>query len=226
MSRSTRAPLAPRAFFFRSPLATASFVFSLALLPAGCGGDAAPERNADPGGDAAAAADAVHPQDAFLQNLAALCGRAFRGGATLASGPGFEDEMIMHVRVCTENEVQIPLHVGENRSRTWIITRTAEGLRLKHDHRLADGSEDIGGTQYGGDTANPGTPFEQSFPADAFTTEMIPEAATNVWSMTLDPEAQRFVYHLTRNDAPRATFEFDLTDEVEPPPVPWGYEGS
>lgn len=224
MSRLTHAPPAPRPDTTRSPLTTAMTasmaLLVLALLPAACGGEPEPER------DAADRADVVHPQDAFLQNLAALCGRAFRGGATLASGPGFEEEMIMHVRVCTDSEVQIPLHVGENRSRTWIVTRTAEGLRLKHDHRLADGSEDIGGTQYGGDTADSGTPFQQSFPADDFTADMIPDAATNVWSMTLDLEAQRFIYHLTRHDAPRATFEFDLTDEVEPPPAPWGYEGS
>ncbi len=190
----------------------------LALAVAACGGDAEP-----PAEEAPETAE-VHPQDAFLQNLAALCGRAFRGEAVLTSSDGFEDEMIMHVRVCTGNEVQIPLHVGENRSRTWIVTRTAEGLRLKHDHRYPDGTEETT-TQYGGDTVDEGTPFHQSFPADAFTIELIPEGATNVWNMTLDPGV-RFTYHLTRHDAPRATFVFDLTDEVEPPPPAWGYEGS
>jgi hypothetical protein len=140
------------------------------------------------------------------------------------SGPGFEGEMIMHVRRCEENEIQIPLHVGENRSRTWIITRTADGLRLKHDHRVPDGSDDPV-TQYGGDTAEPGTALRQSFPADAFTAELLPAAATNVWTITLTP-GERLRYHLTRHGQPRATFVFDLTDEVAPPPAPWGYEGS
>ncbi|CAN5772936.1 hypothetical protein BH23GEM6_BH23GEM6_20890 [soil metagenome] len=165
-----------------------------------------------------------NPQDVFFAHLASLCGRAFRGEALLASGAGFEGEMIMHVRRCEENEIQIPLHVGENRSRTWIITRTAQGLRLKHDHRVEDGTDDPV-TQYGGDTADRGTATRQSFPADAFTAELLPEAATNVWTITLTP-GERLHYHLTRHDEPRATFEFDLTDEVTPPPAPWGYEGS
>jgi hypothetical protein len=163
-------------------------------------------------------------QAAFLQELGLLCGRAFRGEATLASPGAFDDGLTMHIRVCEEDEIQIPLHAGENRSRTWIVTRTAEGLRLKHDHRLEDGSDDPV-TQYGGDTAEPGTPTQQSFPADAFTAELIPAAATNVWTMTIIP-GERFVYHLTRDGEPRATFEFDLRDEVDPPPPPWGYEGS
>jgi hypothetical protein len=182
---------------------------------------------ASAGGDRLLAAEDVDvqsPQDAFFTHLASLCGRAFRGEALLVSGPGFEGEMVMHVRRCSEDEIQIPLHVGENRSRTWIITRTETGLRLKHDHRIEDGSDDPV-TQYGGDTVEPGTALRQSFPADAFTAELLPEAATNVWTITLTP-GERLNYHLTRHGAPRATFEFDLTDEVAPPPAPWGYEGT
>jgi hypothetical protein len=176
------------------------------------------------GGDTDSVQDGAqepHPQDAFMANIAALCGEAFRGEALLTSSAGFEDEMIMHVRACTDNEIQIPLHIGENRSRTWILTRTAEGIRLKHDHRLPDGSDDPV-TQYGGDTEEEGTAFSQRFPADAFTAELLPEAATNVWSITLDGD--RLVYHLTRHGADRATFVIDLTDRVPPPPAPWGYE--
>jgi hypothetical protein len=191
----------------------------MTLLGGACGGegDVPPDRPAE----AEATAD---PQDAFMAHLAAMCGRAFPGVATLGSSDDFGDGLVMHVRHCESNEIQIPLHVGENRSRTWIVTRTADGLRLKHDHRLPDGSDDPV-TQYGGDTVAPGTELEQSFPADAFTAELLPEAATNVWSMTLVP-GERFTYHLTRNGEPRATFEFDLTEEVTPPPPPWGYEGS
>ncbi len=199
----------------------------LALATLGCGGGEA-------GGEAdlvdreAAATQAgltrSTAQEAFFTRLGALCGRAFRGEATLASSDGFDGEMIMHVRRCTPDEIQIPLHIVENRSRTWIVTRTATGLRLKHDHRVPDGSDDPV-TQYGGDTQEAGSPESQSFAADAFTADLIPDAVTNVWSMTFQ-NGDRFVYHLTRHGAPRATFEFDLTDEVEPPPAPWGYEGS
>jgi hypothetical protein len=206
-----------------SPLRTLPLLALVAVLPAACGSGAdAPPAEAAPDTQAAAEVAVVHPHDAFFENLAALCGRAFRGEATLSSSTDFEGEMIMHVRQCTEDTLHIPLHVGENRSRTWIVTRTAEGLRLKHDHRHEDGSEDDL-TQYGGDTTDPGTPLRQAFPADAYTAELLPEAATNVWTMELEP-GERFTYHLTRHGEDRATFVIDLTDEVPPPPAPWGYE--
>ncbi len=74
------------------------------------------------------------------------------------------------------------LHAGEDCPRTWILTRTDAGLRLKHDHRHRDGSEDPI-TQYGGDTADRGTPGAQEFRADAHTAKLIPAAATNVWTV-------------------------------------------
>jgi hypothetical protein len=196
---------------------TSALVVSLALLWSGCGGEATDRANDGP--DAPGSA-----QEAFFAQLEALCGRAFAGEATLASGAGFDAPMVMHVRRCSADEIQIPLHVGENRSRTWLVTRTETGLRLKHDHRVEDGSDDPV-TQYGGDTREAGTPTSQSFPADAFTAELLPEAVTNVWSMTVEPGV-RFTYHLTRNGEPRATFVFDLSREVPAPPAPWGYEGT
>ena len=58
-------------------------------------------------------------------------------------------------RSCDLAEIRIPFHVGEDRSRTWVMTPTSVGLRLKHDHRHEDGSEDEV-TQYGGDTRGTG----------------------------------------------------------------------
>jgi hypothetical protein len=184
----------------------------LLLWASGCGGTA---------DEAPAEASA---QDRFFAELESMCGQAFEGEATLVSGEGFDGRMVMHVRRCSEDEIQIPLHVGENRSRTWIVTRTGQGLRLKHDHRHEDGSDDPV-TQYGGDTRDPGTATSQSFPADAYTADLLPEAATNVWSLTVEP-GERLTYHLTRHGEPRATFVFDLSREVEAPPAPWGYEGT
>jgi hypothetical protein len=213
-ARSARSACSPSQWI---PLSLLLLAGGLAAC-GGTGGDAS-----DPQDTAMAMAEATHPQDAFMASLAELCGQAFRGEAVLTSGSGFEDEMIMHVRVCRDDEIQIPLHVGENRSRTWILTRTADGIRLKHDHRIEDGSDDPV-TQYGGDTGDAGTATRQQFPADAFTAELIPDAATNVWSITLDGD--RLIYHLTRHGADRATFVIDLTDRVPPPPAPWGYEGT
>jgi hypothetical protein len=128
----------------------------------------------------------------------------------------------MHVRQCSDREIRIPFHAGEDRSRTWILTRTDAGLRLKHDHRHRDGSEDQI-TQYGGDTADRGTPGRQEFRADGHTAKLIPAASTNVWTVEVVP-GQTFAYALRREGTDRRfRVEFDLTRAVTPPPAPWGY---
>ena len=168
------------------------------------------------------------PQDAFFDRLSALCGRAFVG--RIASPPVEADasfagkRLVMHVRDCGKDEIRIPFHVGEDRSRTWVVTRTGAGLRLKHDHRHADGSEDAL-TQYGGDTVSGGTTTRQEFPADAFSKEMfvrqnIPVSTANVWAMEVEP-GRLFAYELRR---PNRFFrvDFDLARPVAAPPPPWG----
>jgi hypothetical protein len=127
----------------------------------------------------------------------------------------------MHVRSCSDDEIRIPFHVGEDRSRTWVITRTAGGLRLKHDHRHADGSEDAV-TQYGGDTDGAGSATLQEFPADAFTATLIPAAATNIWTVEMVP-GERYSYRLRRVGTDRRfRIDFDLSTPISPPPPPWG----
>lgn len=171
---------------------------------------------------------AASPQDEFWQSLQRLCGQAFAGRmteGTAASDAAFQGQrMVMHVRQCGENEIRIPFHVGENRSRTWVITRTPTGLRLKHDHRHEDGNEDAV-TQYGGDTQDAGTAEAQEFHADDFTAQLIPAARTNIWTMRVDG-GKIFTYAL-RRDAENRRFavEFDLTQPIPAPPAPWGHEG-
>jgi len=130
----------------------------------------------------------------------------------------------MHVRDCSPDEIRIPFHVGEDRSRTWVITRTSAGLRLKHDHRHSDGSADAV-TMYGGDTLAPGSARRQEFPVDAASKAMFLRedrlaSLSNVWAMEAEP-TRRFVYELSR---PQRLFrvEFDLSLAVPPPPAPWG----
>jgi hypothetical protein len=165
-------------------------------------------------------------QEKFWSELRALCGQAFAGKiaeSTSATDAAFAGQtLVMHVRACGENEIKIPFHVGENRSRTWVLTRTATGLRLKHDHRHADGTEDKI-TQYGGDTATAGTAAQQDFPADNFTAELIPAAKTNVWSFLFSP-TKTLSYRLVRaSEGRRFRVEFDLTNPVPAPPAPWGH---
>ena len=118
---------------------------------------------------------AASPQDAFFERLSALCGKAFEGRvaspAVDADAAFAGKRLVMHVRNCSTDEIRIPFHVGEDRSRTWVVTRTGAGLRLKHDHRHEDGSEDAL-TRYGGDTVQAGTAERQEFPADRFSKEM------------------------------------------------------
>ena len=131
-----------------------------------------------------------------------------------------KERLVMHVRTCGPAEVRIPFHVGANRSRTWVLTPTTAGLRLKHDHRHEDGTEDRI-TQYGGDTRTVGPAPQREFFADAHTKALIPAAAENVWTMTVDP-GKSFSYALRRDkQGRRFKVEFDLTRETEPPPAPW-----
>jgi len=168
------------------------------------------------------------PQDAFFARLLSLCGQSFEG--RIVSPPVEADaafagrRLVMHVRDCSATEIRIPFNVGEDRSRTWVITRTGTGLRLKHDHRHEDGSEDDL-TQYGGDTVGEGTARRQEFPADQFSKDMfvrgnIPQSVTNVWAMEVEPR-QLFAYELRR---PNRFFrvDFDLTRRVATPPPSWG----
>jgi len=164
------------------------------------------------------------PRDAFWSRIEALCGRAFTGRLTegSASDSAFRRATLtMHVRSCTPTEIRIPFHADADRSRTWVLTRTADGLRLKHDHRHADGSEDAI-TQYGGDTSDSGSTSRQEFHADAHTASLIPAARTNIWTMEIIP-GDRFAYALRRVGTDRRfRVEFDLTRPVPPPPAPWG----
>lgn len=159
------------------------------------------------------------PQDVFMTRLNALCGQRFEGRVvtTDAADSGFAGQrLLMHVRDCSATEVRIPFSVGEDRSRTWIVTPTATGLRLKHDHRDPDGTEHAL-HMYGGDTADAGTAGRQAFLVDAFSIALFNanEAAvstTNVWAMEVYPD-RMFAYELRR---PNRHFrvEFDLTQPV------------
>lgn len=165
-----------------------------------------------------AASDAA-PAGQFFHALQQLCGKRFAGVIVADQPPPAADDpftgraLEMHVRDCSAEEVRIPFAVGEDRSRTWIVTRTAIGLRLKHDHRHADGTPDVL-TMYGGDTVAPGTAQRQSFPADAETLALFKAqdravSLTNVWALEVD--GQHFVYELARPTGRLFRVRFDLT---------------
>ncbi|MEM7779475.1 MAG: hypothetical protein AAF697_03675 [Pseudomonadota bacterium] len=195
------------------------------------------------------AAPDPNPQDQFWEALSSHCGSAYAGKfvSSDAADANFAGaELIAHVAQCSEERIAIPFHVstmGEDdkvnwdRSRTWLITRTEAGLRLKHDHRHEDGSEDEV-TQYGGDTADEGSARKQDFPVDAFSIELFERvgytaSVTNVWSfeaVAAGSEGAGLAYQLERTvegGAPEPRFfrvEFDASEEVKAPPAAWGWE--
>ena len=158
-------------------------------------------------------------QDAFMARLNALCGQRFEGRVVTTDpvDSNFATQrLLMHVRDCSPEEVRIPFWVGEDRSRTWVVTRTEDGLTLKHDHRDPEGRPD-GLHWYGGDTGSAGTEDRQDFPVDAFSIELFNAwdasvSTTNVWAMEVHPD-RMFAYELRR---PNRHFrvEFDLARPV------------
>ncbi len=191
------------------------FAFLL-LLPAAC---AAPVR-------------APGPAD-LLDALRPYCGKAFAGRVVADTPPPASSAfagkaLVMHVRECRDAAIRVPFHVGDDHSRTWVLTRTASGVQLKHDHRHEDGSPDKV-TLYGGDSAGtrslPGNGVRMEFPVDAasvanFEANGLAASVRNTWAMEWVPG--RFVYELSRPDGRLFRVEFDLTRPVGPPPPPWG----
>ncbi len=171
--------------------------------------------------------------DAFWGNLQKLCGKAFAGvvAEDSSSSPDFAGKaLVMHVRACEKDRIRIPFFVGDDRSRTWVLTRKGDRIELKHDHRLKDGTPDKV-TMYGGTTNNAGEAIRQFFPADEETTKVVdpptgdaPSAAANIWWIEL-VSGSHYSYNLRRLGRGRIfTVKFDLTKEVAAPPAPWGWK--
>jgi hypothetical protein len=164
----------------------------------------------------------------FFSKLQLLCGKTFSGqlvADTSQSERFAGQKLLMHVRTCNENTIYIPFHVGEDHSRTWIISRTPFGLGLKHDHRNPDGTHS-NLTMYGGITHTMGSEFRQDFPVDGFSQQLLlelgyPQSITNVWSFFVYPESVS--YQLSREGFVFRV-KFDTQNEVETAPTPWGYK--
>lgn len=165
-----------------------------------------------------------NPSEVFWTTLQSHCGNAYEGTLILPE----EDEafggkkLVMHVRACSDTEIKIPFYVGDDKSRTWILTKKDGILTLKHDHRHEDGSEDAINF-YGGTASNMGKEDLQVFPADVHTQQMIPAAATNVWWISISDTA--FTYNLKRIGTDRIfTVVMNLSETIPSPEAPWGWE--
>jgi len=160
----------------------------------------------------------------FWNSLQELCGKTFEGTLVL---PENDEQfggkkLVMHVRSCSDTIIKIPFFVGNDKSRTWVLTFKDNRITLKHDHRHEDGSPDKI-TMYGGTTTNSGQGTIQIFPADEETTNLIPAASTNVWWITLNES--EFTYNLRRLGTPRVfRVSFDISKTIETPDAPWGWK--
>ena len=144
-------------------------------------------------------------QQAFFNKVKSMCGARFEGKSVFPEDPGdaFRGQLLVAViESCGDDEIRIPFMVGPDTSRTWVLTRTVTGLQLKHDHRHADGTPDEV-TLYGGGAVDAGSPFSQSFPADSYTADLIPEASTNEWFLSFSADGQELTYYLERYGKPR-----------------------
>lgn len=164
------------------------------------------------------------PAKTFWNSLQAHCGKAYEGSLILPE----EDEafggkkLVMHVRACSDTVIKIPFFVGDDKSRTWILTYENDRISLKHDHRHEDGSEDDINF-YGGRSTNAGKANVQFFPADIHTQKMIPAAATNVWWISIDEHS--FTYNLRRLGTERVfKVVMDLKKAIATPDAPWGWK--
>ncbi len=151
---------------------------------------------------------------AFFDNLNSLCGQTFEGRQVyMQEGrESWEDKrMIMTVDICMPNVIQVPFHLNEDRSRTWMFLNEEGQLRFRHDHRHEDGTpEEI--TLYGG-YADPerGTAHRQVFPADEYTIDLLARGAGSEWVVEMNEEMTVFSYELHHQGELLFRAEFDLT---------------
>jgi hypothetical protein len=158
------------------------------------------------------------PRDEFWNRLRVLCESA-AAGRVLQIPPGdtqlaMDARLVVHFWECGETELRFPLHVDENRSRTWVFIRHADHLELRHDHRNADGTEQAN-TWYGATTIAEGTAERQEFVT-------VRGETSGGWAVEIVP-GQRFTYGTIRNGAWRHHLEFDLAASVAVPPLHWGH---
>lgn len=168
-----------------------------------------------------------NPQHAFFDRFLGYCGQSFAAHIVEDDQPSeaWNQPLVLHIRDCEADTLRMPLHVGEDRSRTWVLQRTAEGLNFQHIHLHQDGSADAV-SPYGGHTAEDGTEGLQSFPADAaskalFERTGLAVSTQNTWRLGF-PSVDILSYQLTR---PNRSFivHVDLSQPVEEPPPAWGY---
>lgn len=169
------------------------------------------------GAGALSAQDAPTAHDQFWANLQALCETAVEGELLQAPDEQItpDQRLVVHFWECGDTEIRFPLHVDDNRSRTWVFIRHDDHLELRHDHRYEDGSEESN-TWYGDTTIEEGSATRQEFATRRG--EM-----WSGWAVEIEPGVH-FTYGTMRNGEFRHHLRFELDNEVDIPPPHWGHE--
>lgn len=183
------------------------------LIFAGCG----PSPSGQTGEVGVVAEDnLLDTERAFMDNLAKLCGKSFRGQEVYMA-PGRESwadkDFVMHVVVCEEDRVHIPFHLDDDTSRTWLFLVEDGRLRFRHDHRHPDGTPEES-TLYGGYADGNGTAFAQYFPADQYTIELLVDTLNRQWNIILDEDLRSFSYQLQYHGEVVFRADFDLSNPI------------
>ena len=173
------------------------------------------------------AVDHSSAQAEFVKAFKPYCGNAY--AATIvddsAPSPDWDHPLVVHIRDCEDSVVRMPLHVGDDRSRTWVLTLHSGFIDFQHYHLHEDGSPDAV-SPYGGQTQSEGTATRQAFPVDQasktlFLEQGLDVSITNTWTIEF-PDNQTMRYQLSR---PGRLFvlEVDLSESIPLPPPAWGY---
>lgn len=153
----------------------------------------------------------------FFENYFDYCGYAYEGRSVMVDlgedHPLDDAGLLMVLDHCEADEVRIPFYVNDDRSRTWILQLTDDGLHLSHDHRYEDGTP-YDQNLYGGYTDGEGTVLKQFFPADERTIEERPARTINIWSKEFDLENKLYYYRLYLEGELRYEAEFDLSNPI------------
>ncbi len=157
-------------------------------------------------------------QKEFLSNYKEYCGKAYKGRSVMVNlgenHPLINAELLMIIEKCIDGEVRIKFYVNDDRSRTWILIQTKQGLHLSHDHRYEDGTQ-YPNNWYGGYADESGNSLIQFFPADHRTILDRPAREINVWSKEFDKENKLYYYRLYLEGDLRYEAEFDLSNPAK-----------
>jgi hypothetical protein len=162
------------------------------------------------------------PREAFFENLTALCGGSYLGQIT--SDQAVDADWIASVLIvgpvtCEADEIRMPLAVGDDTSRTWVVSRSEDELEFRHEHIEPDGSPSAV-TQYGGFASVGGSAERQEFPADERTRENFYEngltaSLPNIWTLSFDGDTLGYGLFRPATDTDPAR-DFRAVFEVQP----------